>query len=407
MWLSLLNLLRLQQWFQNRRARLRRMPALSPVKPVAGSTLAPLTSTAEGTTTACAPPQPRVFSPIVIQPRATSSASSSSSRARSSPPPKPITDDTDTAPTADDKSSLPLNESNTSALSTDSCEENHPQTRTEVKNKDEYKAMTITTVPADHPFCLLTHKSSNSKQQNKRKAVRDSPAVMFHEPPSKMLRREAPLQGPSPPGSRPARRRSSQGEGAVTTPRQQQPAPSVHTLNQLPIGYVPAWPGALPVPAPLPLPALSRHTAPIHSTATNISTAPKDDTDAPLDLSKKAQKSEKPKQDAEEEKKQEKKDLGVTKDILPSRLPPPATASAAAKNLPMFPPSPYYGFPFMGIPSHIHPSFSAPQPSGSVTAPFMVPMYPGAYSGMYGNPMDALYRQHSQAICSSGSQKPS
>ena len=358
-----------QLWFQNRRTRLRKMPQLSPVKPVVGDTTTLMSSTTGG-----AVRQPRTFSPIIIKPRTDSSASSSSGR--SSPSPKLAAADNTETPAVEEKCSLPLNVSDSS---NESCEDSQPPTKTEVKNKDEYKAMTMTTLPPDHPFCKLTHGSSS---RPKRKMVKEN-TMSLQEPPAKMPRREPQFQGPSPP-SRIARRRSSQGE-MMTSRQQPAPAPSVHTLNQLPVGFVPAWPGSLPIPAPVPV-SNQRDTA--KSSSHNIS----NDGDAPLDLSKKSEKSEKAKSQVNEAEKSESR---MTKDSRAPGLPPPT------KGLPMVPPAPYYSFPFMGMPSHIHPF--AP-PAGSVATPFMVPMYPGAMPGMFGNPMGAFYGQ--APICS-GIQKSS
>ena len=374
-----------QLWFQNRRTRLRKMPQLSPVKPVVGDTSPTLSSGIVGTTSAVR--QPRTFSPIVIKPRAGSSASSSSGG--SSPSPKSTAAENNEIPAAEEKCSQPLNVSDSS---TESCEDSQPSTKTEVKNKDEYKAMTMTTLPPDHPFCKLTHGSSS---RPKRKAVKEN-NMSLQEPPAKMPRREPQFQDQSPP-SRIARRRSSQGE--MMTSRQQPvpapaPAPSVHTLNQLPVGFVPAWPGSLPIAAPVPVPLLSNQHDKVKSKShnNNINVNVSDDVDAPLDLSKKSEKSEKAKQKVNETEKSESRPI---KDNHAPRLPPPT------RGLPMVPPTPYYSFPFMGIPSHVHPF--AP-PTGSVAAPFMVPMYPGALPGMYGNPMGAFYGQ--TPICS-GVQKSS
>ena len=357
------------------------MPQLSPVKPVVGDTSSTLSSGIVGTTSAVR--QPRTFSPIVIKPRAGSSASSSSEK--SSPSAKPIPADHTEIPAAEEKCSQPLNVSDSS---TESCEDSQPPTKTEVKNKDEYKAMTMTTLPPDHPFCKLTHGSSS---RLKRKVAKEN-NMSLQEPPAKMPRREPQLQDPSPP-SRIARRRSSQGE--TMTSRQHPapaPAPSVHTLNQLPVGFVPAWPGSLPIAAPVPVPLLSNQHEKVKSKSHNSNVNVSEDADAPLDLSKKSEKSEKAKQQVNETEKSESR---VIKDNRAPGLPPPT------RGLPMVPPTPYYSFPFMGIPSHVHPF--AP-PTGSVAAPFMVPMYPGALPGMYGNPMSAFYGQ--TPICS-GVQKSS
>ena len=353
------------------------MPQLSPVKPVMGDTTAYMSSTTGGTTSAVR--QPRTFSPIVIKPRAGSSASSSSGR----PSPSsrlPAAENTETS-AAEEKCSLPLNVSDSS---NESCEDNQPPTKTEVKNKDEYKAMTMTTLPPDHPFCKLTHGSSS---RPKRKIVKEN-NTSLQEAPAKMPCREPLFQDPSP-SSRIARRRSSQGE-MMTSRQQPAPAPSVHTLNQLPVGFVPAWPGSLPISAPVPV-SNQRDTVKSNN-HNNSNTNVSSDADAPLDLSKKSEKSEKAKQQVN---KAEKSESVVTKDSRAPSLPPPT------KGLPIVPPTPYYGFPFMGIPSHIHPF--AP-PAGSVAAPFMVPMYPGAMPGMFGNPIGAFYGQ--TPICS-GVQKSS
>ena len=156
-----------QLWFQNRRTRLRKMPQLSPVKPVKGDTAASLTSGIVGTTSAVC--QPRTFSPIVIKPRAGSSTSASSGK--SSPSPKPISADHTEILPAEEKCSQPLNVSDSS---TESCEDSQPPTKTEVKNKEEYKAMTMTTLPPDHPFCKLTHGSSS---RPKRKVAKEKQHV--------------------------------------------------------------------------------------------------------------------------------------------------------------------------------------------------------------------------------------
>ena len=350
-------------WFQNRRARFRKMPLLSPVKSLGGSTH---TSNAITDGTNSIVRQPRTFSPIVIQPR----ASSSDSSARSTPSPRPSTGIKTSTPAVGDRSFQPLNISNSS---TESCDENLPPKKTEVKNKDEYKTMTMTTLPPDHPFCKLTHSSSTG---SKRKAVRDN-VMSLHEPPRKMAIRE-PMSSFS--AFKSAKRRSSQ-YGA-------QQAPSPGTLNQLPVGFIPAWPASLPLASAFTPPANSDNNKSTKNN-NNVSTNKKD-SGSPLDLSKKPVKSEDPENVKEENKKKDDEPTVTetrrqpTKDIRPHPHTVPATGT-----VPMIPP--YFGFPLMGMPTHVNPFMP---PTGTGVTPFMVPMFAGAYPGVYSNP-STLWAHHS------------